>query len=168
MELVIYSTGRAEWNDRPLRCALGRSGVRRDKQEGDGATPEGSFPMRRVLYRPDRQSPPETVLPCQALTPEDGWCDDPGDEHYNTQVRLPYGTHCESLWRDDQIYDLIVPLGYNDGPIEPGRGSAIFLHLARPGFAPTEGCVALTKSDLLSVLSFCRPGDSVRVEAKSG
>ncbi len=166
MELVIYSNGRAEWNDRQLRCALGRSGVRRDKQEGDGATPEGSFPMRCVLYRPDRQSPPETVLPCQALTPEDGWCDDPGDEAYNTQVRLPYHAHCESLWRDDEIYDLIVPLGYNDGPIEPGRGSAIFLHLARPGLAPTEGCVALMKSDLLSVLSFCRHGDSVRVEAK--
>lgn len=168
MELVIYSNGRAEWNDKHLRCAVGRSGVRRDKQEGDGATPEGSFAMRRVLYRPDRQARPETVLPCQALTPEDGWCDDPIDENYNTLVRLPYGAHCESLWREDEIYDLIVPLGYNDGPIEPGRGSAIFLHLARAGFASTEGCVALTNGDLLSVLSFCRVGDSVRVEAKSG
>ena len=167
MELVIYCDGRAEWNHRPLRCALGRSGVRRDKQEGDGATPEGSFAMRRVLYRPDRQSPPQTALPCRALAPEDGWCDDPGDENYNTQVRLPCRAHCESLWRDDEVYDLIVPLGYNDGPIEPGRGSAIFLHLVRPGFAPTEGCVALAEADLLSVLSLCRPGDSVRVEAKT-
>jgi L,D-peptidoglycan transpeptidase YkuD (ErfK/YbiS/YcfS/YnhG family) len=163
MELEVYANGRAEWNDKPLRCALGRNGVREDKREGDGATPEGLFPMRRVLYRPDRISPPETMLPCEALTPKDGWCDDPDDDNYNCQVALPYSAHCESLWRDDGIYDLLVVLGYNDAPVGRGRGSAIFLHLARPGFAPTEGCIALTKSDLLAVLASCRRGDSVRI-----
>lgn len=163
MELKVYANGRAEWNDKPLRCAVGRSGVREDKQEGDGATPEGLFPMQRVLYRPDRISPPETMLPCEALTPEDGWCDDPDDDNYNCQVTLPHSAHCESLWRDDENYDILVVLGYNDAPVQSGQGSAIFLHVARAGFAPTEGCIALTKSDLLAVLASCRRGDSVRI-----
>lgn len=163
MELVVYADGRAEWNARQFRCALGRAGVRRDKQEGDGATPLGSFSLRRVLYRPDRLSPPETVLPCRALCREDGWCDDPGDENYNCQVRLPYGARCENLWREDGIYDLIVVLGHNDAPVAAGLGSAIFLHIAQPDFAPTEGCIALMKADLLAVLSAGRPDDSVRI-----
>ena len=146
--------------------ALGPGGVTSNKREGDGATPIGGFALRRVLYRPDRLARPETDLPVAALRPEDGWCDDPDDAAYNRPVRLPYGASHERLWRDDGIYDVIVVLGHNDDPPVPGRGSAIFLHLARPGFVPTEGCVALTNSELLSVLSFCRVGDSVRVEAK--
>lgn len=168
MELKVYSEGRADWNGRSMRCALGRSGVSADKKEGDGATPLGVFPVRRVLYRADRADRPRTTLPCEALAPEDGWCDDPEDEHYNRQVRLPCDAHCESLWRDDGIYDLIVVLGHNDAPVERGKGSAIFLHLARPGYAPTEGCVAVSKSDLLEFLSLCRLGDSVRIESGTG
>ncbi len=162
MELKVYSSGRADWSDRPMRCALGRSGVTADKQEGDGATPAGVFAMRRVLYRPDRLQPPETMLPCEALTAEDGWCDDSEDGNYNCQVRLPCSASCEKLWRDDGIYDLIVVLGHNDAPVERGKGSAIFLHIARPDYSPTEGCVAVSRADLLDILSSCRAGDAVR------
>ena len=164
MELVVYPVGIAEWDDRRLRCALGRSGVSRRKREGDGATPVGTYAMRRVLYRADRGAMPRTALPVTPLTPDDGWCDDPADTAYNSQVRLPYRTHCEAMWRADGIYDLIIVLGHNDWPVEAGRGSAIFVHLARTDFAPTEGCVALNGEDLRAVLSRFRPGDAVRIE----
>jgi L,D-peptidoglycan transpeptidase YkuD (ErfK/YbiS/YcfS/YnhG family) len=103
-------------------------------------------------------------LPTQALTPHDGWCDDPADSEYNRPVTRPYPARHERLWRDDGIYDVIAVMGYNDDPPRPGAGSAIFLHLARPGFAPTEGCVALALADLLLVLGEASAESRVCVE----
>ena len=145
------------YKTRRWRCAIGRSGVRRHKKEGDGATPAGCWPLRSVLFRPDRVSPPQTRLAVAPLGPSDGWCDDPADPGYNTAVHLPYGGRHESLWRDDPIYDVVVVVGYNDDPPQPGRGSAIFLHVARAGFAPTEGCIALPLADLLELLDAVAP-----------
>lgn len=163
MELVVLPTGEAVWDGSRLRCALGRCGVRADKREGDGATPAGIFAMRRVLYRSDRVPAPVTALAVRALAPADGWCDDPADGQYNRQVRLPFAARLELLWRDDHIYDLIVVLGHNDDPIVPGLGSAIFLHLARPQYPATEGCIALAEPDLRTVLSQCGMDSVVRV-----
>ncbi len=148
-----------------VRCALGRSGVvaAAAKHEGDGATPAGVWPLRRVLYRPDKGPPPVTALPITPIAPEDGWCDAPADPAYNRPVRLPYPAGCERMWRDDDIYDLAVVLGHNDDPPVPGAGSAIFLHLARPNYAPTEGCVALSRADLERVLAMAAPGDALEV-----
>jgi L,D-peptidoglycan transpeptidase YkuD (ErfK/YbiS/YcfS/YnhG family) len=161
MELKI-TPGGAEWNGRPLRCALGRAGVSAAKREGDGATPLGSWRMRALLFRPDRfPRAPLTKLPIRALRPEDGWCDDPSDLLYNRPVALPYRARAEELWREDGLYDLVVPLGYNDDRPVPGRGSAIFLHVARPDFSPTEGCVALAREDLLAVIAEADTGSSV-------
>jgi len=148
---------------RVFRCALGRGGVRHVKTEGDGVTPVGCFALRRVLYRADRGPAPGTALPIAALDPADGWCDDPADAHYNRPVRLPHGACAERLWRDDGVYDLIVILGHNDDPPVAGAGSAIFLHVARPGYAPTEGCIALAAADLRAVLAACAPGDRLCV-----
>lgn len=136
-----------------VRAALGHGGVRADKQEGDGATPIGALALRRVLYRADRGPPPECALPIEPLAPDDGWCDDPGHADYNRMVRLPHAARCEALWRADEIYDLVGVLGWNDAPVVRGRGSAIFLHVARPGYPPTEGCVALAPADLRRVLA---------------
>ncbi|MGD0105462.1 MAG: L,D-transpeptidase family protein [Rhodopila sp.] len=136
-----------------FRAALGRGGIRTDKQEGDGATPAALLPLRKVLYRPDRGEAPVCAVPVEAITPNHGWCDDPGHQSYNQQVRLPINASAEALWRDDAIYDIIGVLGWNDAPVQPGRGSAIFLHLARADFSPTEGCVALAPPDLRRVLA---------------
>lgn len=144
-----------------IRCALGRGGVRRDKREGDGATPLGCFHLRRVLYRPDRLPPPATALPVRALTPDDGWCDDPADPRYNHPVRRPYPASHEQLWREDGLYDVIVVLGHNDDPVIPGHGSAVFLHVARPDFSPTAGCIAMALPDLLNLLRHCGPGSLI-------
>ena len=148
-----------------MRCALGRSGVRADKREGDGATPAGTFPLRELWYRPDRVARPPTALDCHALDPDRGWCDDPRDVGYNRLVWAPYPARHERLWREDGLYDLIVPLGYNDAPAVPGLGSAIFLHAAAPDYAPTEGCVAVAREDLLTILYGCGPETSIRVRA---
>ena len=136
-----------------LRCAFGAGGIRADKQEGDGATPLGLLPIRRVLFRADRGARPATALPAEPIAPDDGWCDDPGHADYNRQVRLPHPARHERLWREDAVYDVIGVLGWNDAPVRRGRGSAIFLHLARPGLPPTEGCVALPGADLRRLLA---------------
>lgn len=140
-----------------FRCALGRGGVRADKSEGDGATPVGRLAIRSVFYRPDRLDPPVTKLPCRALRDDDGWCDDPADAAYNRLVRRPYTGRHEVMWRDDAVYDIVAALGWNDDPVVPGAGSAIFLHLAKPDYAPTEGCVALALADCLEVLRLATP-----------
>ena len=127
--------------------------MRVDKREGDGATPVGRFPLRRVLYRPDRLSAPITRLPVAPLAPDDGWCDDPADAQYNRPVRLPYAARHEELWRTDALYDVIVVIGHNDAPVVAGMGSAIFMHLASADYRPTQGCVALARQDLLDVLA---------------
>jgi L,D-peptidoglycan transpeptidase YkuD (ErfK/YbiS/YcfS/YnhG family) len=148
-----------------VRCALGRAGVRADKHEGDGATPAGTFVLREVLYRPDRLAPPKTRLPVRAIEPSDGWSDDPADQLYNRPVARPHPHSHEALWRDDGLYDVVVVIGHNDDPVVPGRGSAVFIHVASPGFRPTAGCVALGLPDLLALLAACAPGDRIVIGA---
>lgn len=165
MDMDVWPDGILALGSRRLRCALGRAGVTADKQEGDHATPAGDFPLRRVLYRADRGPRPETGLPVSRIGRDDGWCDDPGDPEYNQQVRLPHAGHCERLWREDGIYDILVVLGHNDDPPVPGRGSAIFLHAARSGYLPTEGCVALAIDDLRALLRACSSEARLHVHA---
>ena len=134
-------------------CALGRGGSLAIKREGDGATPIGVWPVRRVYYRADRVRRPRCRVPVQAIRPADGWCDAPADRNYNRLVHHPYPASAERLWRDDHLYDLVVVLGHNDRPRRRGMGSAIFMHLARASFTPTEGCVAMRERDLRRVLA---------------
>ncbi|MBW4089649.1 MAG: L,D-transpeptidase family protein [Proteobacteria bacterium] len=153
MRAVVTTDGRMRLEARIFRVALGRGGVRTHKQEGDGATPAGVLALRRVLYRADRGPPPACAVPIEPLAPDDGWCDDPADADYNRMVRRPHPGRSEVLWRDDALYDLIGVLGWNDAPVVRGLGSAIFLHVARPDFAPTDGCVALAAADLRAALA---------------
>ncbi|MPZ09056.1 MAG: L,D-transpeptidase family protein [Kiloniellaceae bacterium] len=161
-------TARATWGPFGWRCAIGRGALGTKTREGDGVTPVGRWPMRRVLYRADRLAKPDTLLPCQAIAPDDGWCDDPTDPAYNRPVRLPYPASHESLTRDDHLYDVVVVLGHNDDPVVPGAGSAIFLHVARDDYGPTEGCVALALADLLELLKAAQPGSAVEVRMPEG
>jgi L,D-peptidoglycan transpeptidase YkuD (ErfK/YbiS/YcfS/YnhG family) len=151
------------WPGRRVRCALGRSKLRLGKREGDGATPIGCFALRRVLYRADRIAPPATGLAVTAIEPDAGWCDDSAHPCYNQPVRLPFAGSHERLWREDGLYDLLAVIGWNDEPVVPGHGSAIFLHVASPDYAPTEGCVAVALDDLSALLAACGPGDCIRI-----
>jgi L,D-peptidoglycan transpeptidase YkuD (ErfK/YbiS/YcfS/YnhG family) len=134
-------------------AAIGRGGARAGKHEGDGVTPLGVLPLRQVLYRPDREPPPRSAVPVRPLAPSDGWCDDPTHPDYNRMIRLPFPASAETLWRDDALYDIIGVLGWNDAPVRPGLGSAIFLHVASTGYGPTEGCIALAAAHLRRVLA---------------
>ena len=166
MIFIAHADGRFDLDGRTTRCALGRSGViaAADKREGDGASPLGVWTIRRILYRPDvYPHGPKTALPTQQIKPDDGWCDTPGDPAYNRPVALPYPAGAETMWREDHVYDLVGVLAHNDDPPQAGMGSAIFLHLARPGFEPTEGCVALQRDDLEALLALARPGDAVAI-----
>ena len=122
--------------------------------------------MRRVLYRPDRVPRPVTVLPLGSLHPLDAWCDDPNDLRYNQRVRQPYGASVELLWRDDHIYDIIVVLGFNDEPVERSGGSAVFLHIARPDYTPTQGCVAVSRANLSRILEECEASSRLCVKPR--
>src|SRR3989344_2315937 len=163
--ILVSSNGVLSFGGKAYRCALGKGGVRSDKAEGDGATPVGCFPIRKVFYRPDRSAhAPLTVFPTQALLQDDGWSDDVHLPEYNTFVKLPYGGSHEKLWRDDHLYDLIVTLGYNDDPPIGGKGSAIFMHIAREGYTPTAGCIALFQEDLLEILKTATTETRVCIE----
>ncbi|MCQ8240202.1 L,D-transpeptidase family protein [Acetobacteraceae bacterium KSS12] len=134
-------------------AVFGAAGIVRHKEEGDGGTPAGRFPLHRLLFRADRLLAPPGPLPREPLSPGDGWCDDPAHPDYNRQVSLPHPARHERLWRDDHVYDVVGVLGHNDDPPVPRRGSAIFLHLCRPDRAPTEGCIALEKDGLWRLLA---------------
>ena len=161
---LVYAQGTLSWPGGSARAACGKAGVSTTKREGDHASPAGSFPLLRAFYRPDRLAVPKTALPLAALTPQDGWCDDPGDPNYNRPVALPYAASHEDLWRDDGLYDLIVVIGYNTDPVVPGKGSAIFLHCASPDFAGTEGCIAVSRDVLVPLLGLLGPGSTITIK----
>ena len=137
--------------------ALGRGGILANKREGDGGTPSGTFHPRQLWWRADRHTRPKTHLPARPIRPEDAWCEDPNDRHYNQPLRLGHGQAGDRLTRDDHLYDFIVEIDHNTAPRVVGRGSAVFLHLARANFAPTAGCVAMTKSAMLRLLENLGP-----------
>lgn len=134
------------------RCAVGKRGFTQDKTEGDLKTPMGTYLLRLVYYRADRVEVPELQLEAKRITPVMGWCDAPHREEYNTRVRVPVDYSHEALWREDNRYDIIVPIGYNDSPAVMNKGSAIFFHIAAADYAGTEGCVAVSQADMLAIL----------------
>ena len=152
-----------DWGFGPRRSAIGPAGIARKVSEGDGVTPLGVFSLRRVFYRADRIAKPKTILPVRAIAKDDGWCDAPEDVNYNRLVTLPYSASAENLWREDHVYDLIAVIGFNDDPVVPDKGSAIFLHLARPNYLSTAGCVALAEADLRAALEQLQTNDKIRI-----
>ena len=148
-----------------LRCALGRSGVTHLKREGDGATPAGRLRLLSLIVRPDRQRP-RSALPIHFMRRNDGWCEDKTHGRYNCPIRLPSSAGHETMWRDDRLYDIVGILDWNFRPRIRGRGSAIFLHLCRPGYGPTAGCIALERGDLMRLLAAAGPTPCFRVAAK--
>lgn len=158
------SRGRLAFAGTAFPCALGRSGITVGKREGDGATPVGVFPVLYGYYRADKIGRPLSRLPLQPIHASFGWCDEPTDRNYNRFVRLPYPASAEKLMREDELYDVCIVLGHNQKPRVRGLGSAIFLHVAKPGFLPTEGCIALAFSDMLKVVKSLRRGDHVIVK----
>lgn len=150
--LIFVKGNTLTFNGKSYRCAIGKSGFSGDKKEGDGCTPLGIYSLRECWYRADKIAKPHTGLPLKIIHPDDGWCDDPKSPDYNKHVKLPFDASHEKMCRDDERYDIVIPLGYNDTVIIPGKGSAIFMHVAASDYRGTEGCVALKTADLLEIL----------------
>jgi L,D-peptidoglycan transpeptidase YkuD (ErfK/YbiS/YcfS/YnhG family) len=161
MNNVIVTHHTITFMGKTYRCAVGKGGFSKNKKEGDGATPLGTFALRKCWYRHDKVDCVVTHLPLSIIRSDYGWSDDPKKPDYNKLVRLPYSGSHEKLWRADRLYDVFVEIGYNDDPVIPGKGSAIFLHCATDDYKPTEGCVALAKNDLLELLA--EIGENTRI-----
>jgi len=149
-----------------LPCRIGRGGsiamVR--GREGDEKTPLGEYRLRFGLYRADRLPKPHSSLTFRPLREDDGWCDDPKDLAYNRFVRLPYPASHEKLWREDGAYDIILVMSHNDGPPEPGLGSAVFLHIAQPDDRKTLGCIALAPEEMVQLLPHLSMGQKILIQ----
>ncbi|NIX75507.1 L,D-transpeptidase family protein [Microvirga terricola] len=158
-----HRQGRLQAGNLVIPCALGRSGTSHAKREGDGASPVGRFSLLQAFYRADRGPRPRSGLRLRPIRHSDGWSDDPKDRRYNRLVPLPCATSHEKMWRDDHLYDIVIDIGWNRGPIRRGRGSAIFLHLARPGFTPTEGCVAVDPRMIRRLLERIGPNTKIEI-----
>lgn len=137
--------------------ALGRGSIIARKREGDGGTPRGSFHPVRLWWRADRHPRPRTHLPVRAIRPTDAWCENPADRRYNQPVKLGNGGEGDRLRRDDHLYDFIIEIDHNTRPRVAGHGSAVFLHLARPDFSPTAGCVSMARPAMLRLLARIGP-----------
>jgi L,D-peptidoglycan transpeptidase YkuD (ErfK/YbiS/YcfS/YnhG family) len=158
-----HRRGRLQAGNIVIPCALGRSGTRHAKREGDGASPIGRFALLQAFYRADHGLRPRTGLSLRRIRPHDGWSDDTASRRYNQLVPLPCATGHETMWRADHLYDIVIDIAWNRGPVVRGRGSAIFLHLARPGFMPTEGCVAVDKSKIRRLLELIGPETEIEI-----
>lgn len=158
------SKGWLIFNHRCLPVAIGRGGILANKREGDGATPRGRFHPLRLWWRADRHAKPRGLLPARMIKPEDAWCEDPASRHYNRSIRLAHGAKGDRLTRADHLYDFIVEIDHNTRPRVAGRGSAVFIHLAREDFAPTAGCVGLRRRDMLWLLARLGPRTRIVIE----
>ncbi|WP_456705118.1 L,D-transpeptidase family protein [Bradyrhizobium sp. USDA 4449] len=144
-----------------IPVALGRGGIRANKREGDGGTPRGRFRPQQLWWRGDRHSRPKTFLPARTIGDMDAWCEDPGDRHYNQWIRRGEDEGGDRLKRADHLYDFIIEIDHNTRPRIAGRGSAVFLHLARDNFGPTAGCVSMTRAAMLQLLRRIGPRTTI-------
>jgi L,D-peptidoglycan transpeptidase YkuD (ErfK/YbiS/YcfS/YnhG family) len=147
----------------PIKVAIGRSGIKANKREGDGATPAGRYRLMRLWWRADRIPRPRTMLPSRQITGADGWCEDPSDRRYNRPIRMLPGQPGDGLRRTDALYDLIIEIGHNLRPRIAGRGSAVFIHVARADMTPTAGCVSMPDRTLRRLLARLGPNTTITI-----
>jgi L,D-peptidoglycan transpeptidase YkuD (ErfK/YbiS/YcfS/YnhG family) len=166
ISVLRYSQGYLHVPDgTKIKASIGKNGLTDCKMEGDLKTPIGQFLCRELWFRPDRLALPEGLhFTPRAITEQDGWCDDSAHAGYNRHIKLPHKAHHETLMREDGAYDLMIPLGYNDDAPQPGKGSAIFFHIAQADYAGTEGCIAINLADMLALLPHLSPQTLLVIE----
>ena len=161
--IIVKKTRVLSFLNKKYKCALGYAGIKKNKKEGDGATPSGIYNLTKIYYRKDKiknlQSPLKKIVIKKNMI----WCDDRDSQFYNIQSYLPKKFSYEKLYRKDNIYDIIVIIDYNLNPIKKNKGSAIFLHIAKKNYKPTKGCIALKKQDLLFILKNCKKKTKIKI-----
>jgi len=161
--IIINKSGYLKYKNLKFRCALGKAGIGKKKIEGDNITPKGTFNIVKIYYRNDRVKKISSKFKLIKITKKLGWCDDPKNIFYNKQIKLPNKFSHEKLYRNDNLYDLILVLNYNMNPIIKNKGSAIFIHVAKNNYQPTHGCIGLKKKDLLTILKKIKKHEKVKI-----
>ena len=163
--IIVKKSGYLKYKNFIFRCALGKSGIKKKKQEGDNITPKGIFKITKIYYRQDKIKKIKTSIKKIKIIKHMGWCDDPRSIFYNKQIKLPSKFSYERLYRKDRIYDLVAVLNYNTNPVIKNKGSAIFIHIAKNNYRSTAGCIALKKGDLIKLLEIIKKDTKVKISA---
>jgi len=161
--IIINKSGHLKYKNLKFRCSLGKAGIGKKKREGDNVTPTGTFKIVKIYYRSDRVKKISSKLRLIEITKNMGWCDDPNSKNYNKLINLPSKYSHEKLFKKNNIYNVIVVLNYNMKPVIKNKGSAIFIHIAKKNYRPTQGCIALKKNDLLKLLSKIRKNIKIKI-----
>ena len=151
------------YNNYKAKCAVGKRGISIKKKEGDFITPKGTFKIREIFYRKDRVQNLITRLKKTVIRKNMGWCDDPKSKKYNKLIYFPFKHSAEKLYRSENIYDIILVLNFNMNPVKKNKGSAIFIHIAKKGFQPTQGCIALNKSEMIKLVKSIKKNTVVKI-----
>ena len=147
-----------------LKCCIGKSGINKFKKEGDLSTPKGVFNLGALYYMKYRNKYLKTRLNKKIIKKNMGWCNDSRSEKYNKEIRFPFKHGAEKLFRKDKIYDIFVNIKYNQSPVVKGKGSAIFLHLEKKNYKPTQGCVEIKKKDFLRILPLIKKNTKISIK----
>ena len=161
--IIVKKTGYLQYKNLKFRCALGKAGIKKKEKEGDNVTPKGIFKITSVYYRPDRIKNIITIIKKIKIKKNMGWCDDPDSHFYNQQISIPNKFNHEKLYRNDNLYDLILVLNYNTNPIIKNKGSAIFVHIAKKNYKKTKGCIALKKKNLIELISKIKKNTKIKI-----
>ena len=161
--IIVKKSGYLKYKNLKFRCALGKAGIKKKEKEGDNVTPKGIFKIIKMYYRPDKIKNIKTNIKKIKIKKNMGWCDDPRSRFYNQQINLPSKFSYEKLYRNDNLYDLILVLNYNTNPIIENKGSAIFVHIAKKSYTKTKGCIALKKKDLIELISIIKKNTKIRI-----
>ena len=151
------------YNNYKVKCAIGKKGIGYKKKEGDLITPIGTYKIKYILYRKDRIKKIQSRLKKIVIKNNMGWCDDPKSKKYNQLVKLPNNYSHEKLFRKENVYDILLVLNFNMRPIKLNKGSAIFIHVARKNFEKTEGCITISKNNLIKIVKDLKPNTIVKI-----
>jgi L,D-peptidoglycan transpeptidase YkuD (ErfK/YbiS/YcfS/YnhG family) len=163
--IIVRKSGYLKYKNLEFRCALGKDGIRKKTKEGDNITPVGIFKITTIYYRHDKIKKIKTSIKKIKIKKNMGWCDDPGSNFYNQQIKLPSEFSYEKLYRNDSVYDILAVLNYNVNPVRKNKGSAIFIHVAKNNYEPTAGCVAVKKADLIKLLQKVKKNTKIKISA---
>jgi len=163
MTILIKNKYTLQIDDFKFRCCIGKNGSTKYKKEGDGKTPRGTFEIGHLYYRKDRIKKPITLLKCNEIKNDTGWCNDIlFPKKYNKLIKIDNKIKHEKLKRKDYKYDYFIPIKYNFKKPIPGKGSCIFIHLTK-NYKPTAGCIAINKKDFLIILKLIKKKTKIKI-----
>jgi len=161
--IIVKKSGYLKYKNLRFRCALGKAGIKKKEKEGDNVTPKGIFKITNIYCRSDKIKNITTSIRKIKIKKNMGWCDDPDSHFYNQQITIPNKFNHEKLYRNDNLYDLILVLNYNTNPIIKNKGSAIFVHIAKKNYKKTKGCIALKKKHLIELISKIKKNTKIKI-----